>query len=143
MAQLTFLLGSDPVDATAGSLPTVGVSLVFEGKADTIAALIALVVKYSAVPQVPVWQAFNYRRQFHMGDVVVCGLDLTTGYSVIIAPPSASHFGVNIAATVTGPNGSETDSINSPAGDADYAQYFAANAVQKAMTLDASLGTFG
>lgn len=88
------------------------------------------------------WQANGYRRAINMGDVVVAGLDTTTGYSAQIGAPTSNKFNVQVSVTVTGPNGSETDTTFATTLDNDYAKYFAANCVQNMMTRDAALATF-
>jgi hypothetical protein len=90
----------------------------------------------------PWCQANGYRSQISMGDVVMAGLDTSTGYSAQIGAPTSAQFNVQVSVTVTGPKGAETLSTFANTLDADYAKYFAAVAIQNMMTRDASLATF-
>jgi hypothetical protein len=92
---------------------------------------------------VPWWQANGYRRPINMGDIVVTGLDTTTGYSVQIGAPGSNKFNVSVSVTVTGPKTVETDTTFASTLDEDYSKFFAANCIQNMMTRDTSLATFG
>lgn len=100
-------------------------------------ALLAL-----AATTVPWWQANGYKHEITTGDVVVAGLDATTGYSAQVSTPTFNQFNVQINVTVSGPKGTETVSSFASTLDVNYSQFFAANCVQNMIDRDTALSTF-
>jgi hypothetical protein len=90
----------------------------------------------------PWWQANGYRRAFNTGDIVVAGLDATTGYSFTLGVPTTNNLNVLLSVTVTGPKTIETVNTFASTLDADYSKYFAANCIENMILRDTSLATF-